>query len=215
VFDLFCGEGIYEDGGKGSPIIILETINDIHQSSQANKKKTGHFICHFNDFEGSKVDKLEYIISERTLFKDEIGKLTCTREDYQVLLPKILAQIGDLQKDKAFVFIDPYGYKDISVRHILALLANRKTEVLLFLPTQFMFRFESKGTPESLKDFINELVPKDLWPRSETGVEFIENLRDGFRRALGRDFFVDSFIITRDRNQFFSAVFLHKSHLRV
>jgi hypothetical protein len=120
--------------------------------------------------------------------------------------------VNSLNKEKAFIFIDPYGYKDISVKHITSLLENKKTEVLLFLPTQFMFRFESKGTPESLKEFINELVPKDQWPKSETGVDFIENLRDGFRKVVGNNFFVDSFIITRDRNQFFS-LFFFTSHI--
>ena len=212
VYDMFTGEGLYEDGGKGSPIIILETINTIHNASKAANKKTGHFNCHFNDFDAKKVEKLQTTISEKKLFADELGKLSCTNEDYQVLLPKVLSQISNLKKDKAFVFIDPYGYKDISVKHILSLLSNKKTEVLLFLPTQFMFRFESKGTPECLKDFISELVPKEQWPKSETGVEFIENLRDGFRNALGNDFFVDSFIITRDRNQFFS-LFFFTSHI--
>ena len=28
IFDLFCGEGIYEYNSKGSPIIALETINN-------------------------------------------------------------------------------------------------------------------------------------------------------------------------------------------
>jgi hypothetical protein len=25
VFDLFCGEGIYEDGGEGSPLVIMSS----------------------------------------------------------------------------------------------------------------------------------------------------------------------------------------------
>jgi three-Cys-motif partner protein len=34
IYDLFCGEGMYEDGGKGSPLIILETIRVIHNISR-------------------------------------------------------------------------------------------------------------------------------------------------------------------------------------
>lgn len=205
VYDLFCGEGIYEEGGKGSPIVILETINSIHENPTT--KKTGHFQCQFNDFDGDKVDKLERIISEKKLFRPESGKLLCTKEDYQILLPKVVTRLNSLKKEKAFIFIDPYGYKDISVKDILALLQCKKSEVLLFLPTQFMFRFEAKGTPESLKEFISELVPKEQWPKSETGIDFIENLRDAFRNKVGDGVFVDSFIITRDRNQFFSLFF--------
>lgn len=30
LYDLFSGEGIYENGGKGSPIIFLETIKNTY-----------------------------------------------------------------------------------------------------------------------------------------------------------------------------------------
>lgn len=36
LFDLFCGEGIYQNGGEGSPIIFMKAIKDVyflHQSS--------------------------------------------------------------------------------------------------------------------------------------------------------------------------------------
>jgi three-Cys-motif partner protein len=212
VYDLFCGEGIYEEGGKGSPIIILETINTIHNESKSRNGKTGHFHCTFNDFEGEKVDKLEAYINDKKLFSKEIGEIEFKRDDYKELLPKVLEKLSSLGKEKAFIFIDPYGYKDISVKNIRQLLSSGKTEVLLFLPTQFMFRFENKGTPESLKQFINELVPVEIWPKSETGIEFIENLRDAFREAVGEKVFVDSFIITRDKNQFF-CLFFFTSHI--
>lgn len=212
LYDLFCGEGIYDEGGKGSPIIILETINSIHHESKGRNGKTGHFHCHFNDFDGVKIDKLEVHINERKLFNEETGRAIFSKEDYKDLLPKVVKRLNTLGKEKAFIFIDPYGYKDISIKNILELLSSGKTEVLLFLPTQFMFRFESKGTPESLKQFIDELVSVDKWPKSETGIEFIENLRDAFREAVGKSIFVDSFIITRDRNQFF-CLFFFTSHI--
>lgn len=211
VFDLFCGEGIYNEGGKGSPIIILEVIKEIHKNENKAKKK-GHFICHFNDFNKEKINKLWEEIKKGNLFSTSFGRLSCTSIDYKDLFPQVLSQVNRLRNDKAFIFIDPYGYKDISVKHIVSLLRNRKTEVLLFLPTQFMFRFEKKGAPESLKKFINELVPKDKWPNSSTGIDFIENLTEYFRKAVGDNFFVDSFIITRDKNQFFS-LFFFTSHI--
>ncbi|MEP5941603.1 hypothetical protein, partial [Maribacter dokdonensis] len=30
LYDLFCGPGIYDDGGEGSPIIALKKIKDTH-----------------------------------------------------------------------------------------------------------------------------------------------------------------------------------------
>lgn len=212
IYDLFCGEGIYQNDGKGSPIIILETIKDIYYANIAKKHIGGKFNCYFNDIDALKIKKLKSNIAERHLHYPEIGLLEFSEDDYRLILQKLNQKLLGLKNDKVFIFIDPYGYKDIRVSDIKDLLKTGKTEVLLFLPTQFMFRFESKGTPESLKEFISELMPIDEWPTSETGVDFIEKLTISFRKVLGGSSFVDSFIITRDLNQFF-CLFFFTNHI--
>ena len=212
LYDMFCGEGIYNVDSKGSPIVILETIKNIFYANKAVGNLIGKFNCLFNDREKWKIEKLQNEISKRKLHYSEIGKLEFSEKDYRNLLPEIVSEINKLKKQKAFVFIDPYGYKDIKASDIKAILQSNKSEVLLFLPTQFMFRFETKGTPECLVEFIDELIPIDQWPVSETGVDFIENLTEGFRKYFGKDYFVDSFIITRDKNQFF-CLFFFTSHI--
>jgi three-Cys-motif partner protein len=212
VFDLFCGKGAYDEGGKGSPIIILETIKNIYFSNKAKGYVSGKFNCHFNDIDVDKINKLKSIILDKKLHYPDIGTIDISSEDYRKLIPQIVEKIDAFGKQKAFIFIDPYGYKDIRLSDIMSLLSSKKSEVLLFLPTQFMFRFEKKGTPESLKEFINELLPIDQWPKSPTGIDFIENLKDAFRNKLGYTYFVDSFIISRDLNQFF-CLFFFTSHI--
>jgi three-Cys-motif partner protein len=213
LYDLFCGEGIYENGGKGSPIIILETIKNTYFAARNKREYSSKFHCWFNDFNKEKIEKLSNEIKERKLHHTNIGDCVYTTSDYKEVLPTIINKVSSFNKEKAFVFIDPYGYKEISINDIYCLLKNKKTEVLLFLPTQFMFRFEDKSTPESLKVFIEELIPKkEDWPKSETGIDFIETLKSAFRKKLGIDFFVDSFIITRDKNQFF-CLFFFTSHI--
>lgn len=32
IYDVFCGMGIYEDGGKGSPVVAYETIKSIYET---------------------------------------------------------------------------------------------------------------------------------------------------------------------------------------
>jgi len=212
VYDLFCGEGIYDNGGEGSPIIILNTVKKVHCLNQSSKENIGRIHSHFNDLNPDKIEKLKTIVEEKKLSCPEIGSITFSSKDYRELVPLIAKKTLKFTKQKGFIFIDPYGYKDIRVSDIQSLLLSKKTEVLLFLPTQFMFRFEKKGTPESLKDFIEELVPIAEWPQSTTGVDFIENLTDAFRRTLGNEYFVDSFIISRDKNQFF-CLFFFTSHI--
>lgn len=212
IYDLFCGEGIYENGGKGSPIVILEVIKEIYFSRKSRNLSTDKFDVKLNDKEEWKILKLKNEIASRNLHYAEIGSLDITNEQYHTILPKTIAEINRLKKEKAFVFIDPYGYKEVKVADIKGLLKSHRAEVLLFLPTQFMFRFESKGTPECLVDFISELMPVEEWPSSETGIGFIDNLTEAFRTSLGPEYFVDSFIITRDKNQFF-CLFFFTSHI--
>lgn len=211
VYDLFCSEGIYDNGGKGSPICILETIKTIYEDN-LKKGKAGKFNCLFNDHDASKIEKLQASITDLKLHDSTTGKLNYEKKEYKNILTDVLSEINGFNNQKGFIFIDPCGYKDIQVKDIKALLKSKKTEVLLFLPTQFMFRFEKNGTPQCLKDFIEELLPATAWPTSSTGLAFVETLKDAFRKSIGDDYFVDSFIITRDKNQFF-CLFFFTSHI--
>lgn len=208
LFDLFCGEGVYENGGKGSPIILLEAISKLPISN--NFQNT--FQLYFNDIDEYKIEKLKAEINKRGLRSRRIESLTFSSLDYKKILPSVLVKFSGFKKARGFIFIDPYGYKDVRISHIKELLRPRTTEVLLFLPTHFMFRFEEKGTPESLKEFISELIPESEWPKSSTGLDFIERLKDGFKKHMGDDKYVDTFIITREKNQFF-CLFFFTSHI--
>lgn len=209
VYDLFCGEGIYNNGKEGSPVIILRLIKDIYY--KAKKNSNVKFNCNFNDYNNQKTIKLSNYISEKKMHYQEMGTLNYHNEDYQVLKDKIVAS-SKVKGLKRFIFIDPYGYKNISVDDIKGLLSDNNTEVLLFLPTQFMYRFEKKSTPESLYNFLSEVMSEEEQGMSSSGVDFIHKLRDGFGNKLKGKHFVDSFIITRNVNEFF-ALFFFTSHL--
>lgn len=212
IYDMFCSEGRYDDGGEGSPIVILKTVKAILDDPNFGSKITSKFHCQFNDIDTAKTDKLSQIILNESLHETRMGNLTISNIDYKKLVCEVQEKVKTLKNDKCFTFIDPYGYKEISVSDIEQLLLGNKTEVLLFLPTHFMYRFSTKGTPESLKKFIDELIPDDKLPQEGGGIGFIESLKDAFRKKLGNQHFVDSFIISRDTNQFF-CLFFFTSHI--
>ncbi|WMW77311.1 three-Cys-motif partner protein TcmP [Flavobacterium sp. 20NA77.7] len=212
-FDLFSAEGVYENGGKGSPIIVLDSIKNAYYAAKHKNGNSGKFHCMFNDIEESKIETLKKNISNLKLHYSEFGNIEFLTKDYQILVPEVSKKLDKLpKKEKAFVFIDPYGYKEVRISDIKSLLKNGNSEVLLFLPTHFMFRFIEDGTPESLYEFIEEIVPKEQWPKSQTGLVFIENLKNGFKKYLGKNFFVDTFVISREKNQFF-CLFFFTSHI--
>jgi len=149
------------------------------------------------------------------LYYPEIGDLQFSTEDYQVQYENLLAQLPKLKKlnQKAFIFIDPYEYKHIKASQIKNLMSKGNSEVLLWLPTQFMYRFASNGTPEALKDFITEIIPNFNEWRPGNVWNFISELKQGFQNFLGSSFFVDTFTIQKDTNTVF-CLFFFTSHIK-
>lgn len=209
VYDVFCGEGIYENEKEGSPLIILKILRELKAKDRIFGKGV-QFNTFFNDFDTSKIEKLSSHVEGSKLHDSEIGKLQYFNEDYNLLKPRLMNNSLSKSK-KTFIFIDPYGYKEINLTDISLMLADRNTEILLFLPAHFMYRFENNA-PTCLYDFLTEVFQDDSQQRSMSGIEFIHKLRDGFGHKLQGKHYVDSFIISRDKNQFF-ALFFFTSHI--
>ncbi|MBL7811044.1 MAG: three-Cys-motif partner protein TcmP [Bacteroidetes bacterium] len=210
VYDLFCGEGIYENGKTGSPVIILNLIRDIYLKYSSNFQGDINFKCVFNDFNKDKIAKLQKYISENNISLDGFGSFTCKNVDYnEIKIPLLDSKTPGNRR--RFIFIDPYGYKDIKITDIERMLSDGFTEVLLFLPTQFMYRFEKEATPDSLQIFLNDAMQDIELKSSKSGIDFINNLQQGFSNRLITKH-VDSFIITREGNQYF-AMFFFANHL--
>jgi len=215
IYDLFCGEGLYENGGEGSPLVIMRQVKDIHFINVAKSNNIPKIDCYFNDIDTDKIEKVKQVVKEKSLYYSEFGEIHYTSNDYQVQYELLLIELVKLKtkNQKAFIFIDPYQYKHIKAKQIKNLMLKNNAEVLLWMPTQFMYRFASNGTPEALKDFMEELIPdfKDL--QSENVWTFVNQLKDGFQNFLGKDFFVDTFTIQKDVSTVF-CLFFFTSHIK-
>jgi three-Cys-motif partner protein len=212
IYDLFCGPGVYENGGKGSPIIALETI-------QANFGAKPYFCPKmkvlFNDNDSAKVEKLQQTVTDLTFPGN--CEVHFSYEEYKNILIQVIKEIETFNNEKGIVFIDPYGYKDIKLDDIKALLSSKKVEVLLFLPSQFMFRFansakdDDTGGKEPLHIFIIEIFNESI-PEFKSAMDFIEHLKNGFKQCLTGSF-VDTFTLEREKGQFF-ALFFFTNHIK-
>lgn len=212
IYDLFCGEGKYDNEGKGSPVIALEAVQ--------NNFGTKPYFCPqmkvlFNDVNSEKIEKLKGIT--QTLIYPDNCKVNFSSKDYNEVLKEVVAELKKFTNEKGIVFIDPYGYKEIKIENIKHLLQTKKSEVLLFLPSQFMFRFansakdDSSGGKEHLHRFIHEVFGENV-PEFKNGIDFIEGLKSGFKTNL-KDYFVDSFYLEREKGQFF-AMYFFTSHIK-
>jgi three-Cys-motif partner protein len=213
IYDLFCGEGLYENKGEGSPLVIMRAVKDIHFINVAKSKAIPPIDCHFNDIEPGKVKKTEQAIADKSLYYKEFGDIEYSSLDYQVEYAKMVDLLPKLKNQKAFIFIDPYEYKHIKAGQIKSLMAQGNAEVLLWLPTQFMYRFSNNGTPVALKDFIEELVAYREWKETDSVWHFIAQLKEGFQFCLGDRYYVDTFTIQKDANTVF-CLFFFSSHIK-
>ena len=213
VYDLFCGAGKYEDGGEGSPLVIMRAVKDVHFKNVAKRDLTTKMNAHFNDVDAEKIANVEKSIRELNLYYADFGTLDFSSIDYEEYLKKLIPHLKTLGKSKAFVFIDPYRYKNIRTQQIRDLMSNGKTECLLWLPTQFMYRFEKDGTPTALKDFIEEIVPFEEWKPSTNVWDFVEQLKYGFQQKVGTQYYVETFTIQKDNNTVY-CLFFFTSHIK-
>lgn len=213
IFDLFCGEGMYEKGGSGSPIEILNALRELHLNNKAKIKNIPKVNLFFNDRSQEKIEKLKKIIIENELHDKTHGDLYFRNKDYKDIVDPLAKYTQKLNNEKAFIFIDPYGYKEIRASEIKKLLTSKKAEVLLFLPTQFMYRFDEKGTPQALIEILEELVDLNEWRVNGSVHGFIHQFKEALRKYLGNDFFVDTFTIQKDATTVF-CLFFFSSHIR-
>ncbi|MBL4879808.1 MAG: three-Cys-motif partner protein TcmP [Oleispira sp.] len=213
IFDLFCGPGIYENKGEGSPVIALRKIKKtFYHFIDKRPIKSPKIHCHFNDIDQEKIEILDNHIKNKKLHYNNFGNLNLTNRDYIELVNELPTKFKAFKDEKAFVFIDPFGYKEIKAEHILNLLnCNNKSEVLLWLPIQFMYRFSKAGTPDVLKSFNSQLNINNDELKNEW--EYISALKEGFENFIGENYLVDSFTLEKEENTIF-CLFFFSSHIR-
>ena len=205
IFDVFCGPGEYGGGAEGSPLAILQVVNEIYRFRTENGKGVPKINCYFADIDVENVENVRRVVVDRNLHIPAAGLLSVEQRKFKDSLNQILS-VPQKTSRKLFSFIDPTGYKEINATELRKLL-DRKVEVLLFLPVQFMYRFVANATPVALKEFISELTDYDQWQPKQDPVEFAFQIRDLYRKYFGKSAYVSAFVIEKDANTMFCLYF--------
>jgi three-Cys-motif partner protein len=214
-FDLCAGEGVYADGGKGSPVMIMETIKDHYFTNQKTCIPIDVFL---NDPgmsqiepERRKIDRVREAVDK--LFRPSTVKVHYGASGYTEILKDVKQQVSKLKtNERAIVFIDPWGYKDIKPDDLIELMQNGRTEVLLFLPTADMHRFADRSLSDDdfpggrpLRHFLQALYGNSS-PDSSSSLAFTDSLLKRFR-LLPDIQFADKFTLERDKGRYFCLYF--------
>ncbi len=213
IYDVFCGMGIYEDGGKGSPIVAYDTIKSIYEAHKVTNNT--EITLTINDKSPERIAKVnEYINSHKHTY----CKVCSYNLDIIQLLGKIVPEIISTPTDtRNLVFIDPYGYKDIKKELLQNLMKNGRTEVILFLPISHMQRFTNAAIQdedsitqyEPLRNFVYSFFPQENHPIRKNTVrakEYIQYLADALK--FDNQYFATSYYIERDKANYFALFFM-------
>ena len=221
LFDLFCGEGRYEDGGEGSPLAALECIKDHYYS---NNETCPNIEIIFNDAEKSKIEPEKFKTQRieefaNAIFRPSTVRVHYSNLEYSELLPRVINKVNRLRNsERALLFIDPWGYKEIDPEDLKKLIGNGKVEIILFLPIYFMYRFANKSIldknfrgGQALRDFMLKLFGSiQNVPHISSQQDLIYKLQQQFKKYLSIKY-VDVFKIERESNNWFCLYFFTKN----
>lgn len=137
VFDLFAGIGYDINGKEGSPIRILNTINNFRGYLVRQKKKVSLFLNEINEEKcnilKSNVNK---IIKELSL--DALINVYFTNTSFIKCL-KIYDK--QLKNGCNLIFIDQNGFKEVNEKVFQYLIGLDTTEFIFFISSSYIHRF--------------------------------------------------------------------------
>jgi three-Cys-motif partner protein len=146
--DGFAGPGTYEDGEKGSPLLMLDAY--ARRADRAKLAITAHF--YFIEQHAGRAAALRAQIDKRKKVPDI--EVEVIEGDYDVQFPALLDRLRhrwprDLPP--IFAFIDPFGAQD---RQVLTsrLLRLPRCEALIFVPMGHFARFVEHPDVEETLD---------------------------------------------------------------
>lgn len=121
--DLFAGPGIYEDQNKSTPILVLEKI--LSDSDLCDR-----VITLFNDKDKANISSLEAVIAQvpgieklkyaPCFYNHEVGNEIAEMFSHRKIVPTLF-------------FVDPWGYKGLSLDLISSIIKNWGCDCIFFL----------------------------------------------------------------------------------
>ena len=146
--DLFAGPGRYKDGSKSTPILVLErALQDPDMRDM--------LVTIFNDVDSDHTRSLQQAIDtmpgiaalrhKPQVANEEVGEAICQRFEACHLVPTLF-------------FVDPWGYKGLSLRLINSVLKDWGCDCIAF----FNYNRINMGLPnEIVEEHMNALFGKD------------------------------------------------------
>ena len=185
IIDCFAGDGINKQGIKGSPVIAAEAIKEkLTELENQGRRKTINLFA--NEINEEKFDSLKQSL------KDYESFTKCSNQDADIFLKDwIQKRPREGVGTYTFLFIDPYGYTDIT--DFKSLFTQARCDYLMFLPIFHIYRFllgkEEQPPAKPVMEFLKKLeINESIAQNCNTPDEFAEHIRNALIRISGKEF---------------------------
>lgn len=165
--DLYAGPGRYKDGAASTPLLIIEQILNHEKLSRA-------VVTYFNDNDANKTDTLSTEIKNLPNISKLKFKPIITTQEIDEQAEKFFAESKLIP---TFSFIDPFGYKGLSLNIIKGVIKDWGCDCVFFFNYN---RINAGISNDFVRNHMDALFDKD---RVETLREKIEGLSPSLREA--------------------------------
>jgi three-Cys-motif partner protein len=124
--DLFAGPGVYEDGTKSTPILVIEEAINNPRLSERLKKR---LVTLFNDKNPDFINKLKIAINNIVGIEQLVNKPMVMNDSVGDQLVKKFEEINFIP---SLFFIDPWGYKGLSLSLFKSILKDWGCDCIFF-----------------------------------------------------------------------------------
>ena len=162
--DLFAGPGRYKSQTKSTPLLVLETaIND--------PKMRQALVAYFNDIDSANCQSLQSEINDLSDIKTLKHKPHVSNVE---IGSEIVKEFEEVNLIPTLCFVDPWGYKGLSLRLINAILKDWACECIFFfnynrinmginnsVVEEHMNALFGKGRADALRAHLGGLPPEE------------------------------------------------------
>ncbi|ACC97785.1 hypothetical protein Emin_0223 [Elusimicrobium minutum Pei191] len=197
VIEPFAGQGVAEDGGKGSAMVAVDAIKPL----QSQK-----ILLLLNDLDSKKIPLLSKNVD---VANNPFIKIA--NEDANSFINKSLKFKGH-----ALLFIDPFGYTQLNKDTYDNIFNRDKLEILIFIPLYHVFRF-LKGEEEDVyyrpvAQFLEYFdIAKEQAQECDTLEDFAQLIRSAFQSKMRTHFAYYKSLKNKDCNSQHVIFFLSKN----
>jgi three-Cys-motif partner protein len=174
--DLFCGPGKYEDGAVSTPLLVLEHVI-------ATPDLRDKVIAVFNDADTDRTSELDKNIRALPGIETLKHKFEIRMGDVD---DDLVAEFASINMVPSFSFIDPFGYKGVTLELLEALMKGWGSDMVLFFPFD---RINAALTNPKVTKHVDALFGKE---RADRLRELTSGMHPENREALIIEEFADA-----------------------